>query len=99
MVPSSGSKIPNFIWHKFWCLVESEQTTRSEITIYAPMIYTAPCVMFLIRAYTLCGQVGVSNFFYSIGQNISSYLPDQLSGALATLASYVAKAANLVLLY
>ncbi len=28
------------------------------IIIYAPMIYTAPCVMFLIRADTLRGQVG-----------------------------------------
>ncbi len=28
------------------------------ITIYAPIIYTAPCVMFLMRADTLCGQVG-----------------------------------------
>jgi hypothetical protein len=27
--------------------------------IYALMIYTAPCVMFLMRADTLCGQVGV----------------------------------------
>jgi hypothetical protein len=36
---------------------------------------------------------------YSTGQNISSYLPDQLSGALAALATYVAKAANPVSLY
>ncbi len=28
------------------------------ITIYAPMIYTALCVMFLMRADTLFGQVG-----------------------------------------
>jgi hypothetical protein len=28
------------------------------ITIYAPMIYTAPCIMFLMRADTLRGQVG-----------------------------------------
>jgi hypothetical protein len=28
------------------------------MTIYAPMIYTAPCVMFLMRADTLRGQVG-----------------------------------------
>ncbi len=28
------------------------------ITIYASMIYTAPCVMFLMRADTLRGQVG-----------------------------------------
>jgi hypothetical protein len=26
-------------------------------TIYAPMIYLAPCVMFLMRAETLRGQV------------------------------------------
>jgi hypothetical protein len=28
------------------------------MTIYAPMIYTAPCVMFLMWAGTLRGQVG-----------------------------------------
>jgi hypothetical protein len=30
----------------------------SKIAIYAPMIYTAPCVMFLMRADPLRGQVG-----------------------------------------
>ena len=29
-----------------------------ELTIYAPMIYTAPCIMFLMRAYPLRGKVG-----------------------------------------
>ncbi len=28
------------------------------LAIYAPMLYTAPCVMFLMRADTLRGQVG-----------------------------------------
>ncbi len=28
------------------------------ITIYAPMIYTAPCIMFWMRSYALQGQVG-----------------------------------------
>ena len=28
------------------------------ITICAPMIYTAPCIMFWMRAYPLRGQVG-----------------------------------------
>ncbi len=28
------------------------------IAIYAPMIYAAPCLMFLMRADTLRGQVG-----------------------------------------
>ncbi len=28
------------------------------LTIYAPMIYTAPCVRFLMRADTLHGEVG-----------------------------------------
>ncbi len=28
------------------------------ITIYAPMIYTAPCIMFWMRAYPLLGYVG-----------------------------------------
>jgi hypothetical protein len=35
--------------------------TSALIAIYAPMIYTAPCIMFWIRAYTaypLQGQVG-----------------------------------------
>jgi hypothetical protein len=30
------------------------------ITIYAPMIYTAPCIMFWMRAYPLRGEVGGS---------------------------------------
>ena len=29
-----------------------------KIAIYAPMIYTAQCVMFLMRADTLRGQIG-----------------------------------------
>ncbi len=28
------------------------------LTIYAPMVYTAPCRMFLMRADTVRGQVG-----------------------------------------
>ncbi len=31
---------------------------QSTLTIYAPMIYTAPCVIVLMRADTLCGEVG-----------------------------------------
>jgi hypothetical protein len=31
---------------------------RYIITIYAPMIYTAPCIMFWMRAYPLRGEVG-----------------------------------------
>jgi hypothetical protein len=34
------------------------QDKRYEITIYAPMIYTAPCVRFLMRADRLRGEVG-----------------------------------------
>jgi hypothetical protein len=30
----------------------------SKITIYAPVIYTAPCIMFWMGAYTLRGEVG-----------------------------------------
>ena len=30
------------------------------LTIYAPMIYTAPCIMFCMRAYPLRGHVGGS---------------------------------------
>ncbi len=29
-----------------------------KITIYAPMIYTAQCIMFWMRTYPLLGQVG-----------------------------------------
>jgi hypothetical protein len=32
--------------------------TEGVKTIYAPMIYTAPRIMFWMRAYTLCGEVG-----------------------------------------
>ncbi len=28
------------------------------VTIYAPMIYTAPCIIFWMRAYPLRGEVG-----------------------------------------
>jgi hypothetical protein len=28
------------------------------LTIYATMIYTAPCIMFWVRAYPLRGEVG-----------------------------------------
>jgi hypothetical protein len=29
-----------------------------KITIYAPMIYTFPCIMFWMRAFPLRGEVG-----------------------------------------
>jgi hypothetical protein len=44
--PPQGASKPSF------------EIKKSEITIYAPMIYMAPCVMFLMRADTLHGQVG-----------------------------------------
>jgi hypothetical protein len=31
---------------------------KAALTLYAPMIYTAPCVIFLMRADALCGHVG-----------------------------------------
>jgi hypothetical protein len=31
---------------------------ESKLAIFAPMIYTAPCIMFWMRAYPLRGQVG-----------------------------------------
>ncbi len=34
------------------------QYARFTKVIYAPMIYTAPCIMFLMHADTLRGQVG-----------------------------------------
>jgi|688.fasta_scaffold2406954_1 hypothetical protein len=33
---------------------------ESTITIYTPIIYTAPCVMFLMWVDALCGEVGPS---------------------------------------
>ncbi len=30
---------------------------KERITIYAPMIYTAPCIMFWMRVYPLRGEV------------------------------------------
>jgi hypothetical protein len=35
-----------------------ENSSRRLLAIYAPMIYTAQCVMFLMRADTLRRQVG-----------------------------------------
>jgi hypothetical protein len=32
--------------------------SKPMLTIYAPMIYTAPCIMFWMHAYPLLGQVG-----------------------------------------
>ncbi len=31
---------------------------KKRITIFAPKIYTAPCIMFWMRAYPLQGEVG-----------------------------------------
>ncbi len=36
---------------------ESQEANLKIITIYAPMIYTAPCIMFWMRAHPLPGQV------------------------------------------
>jgi hypothetical protein len=60
-------------------------------TIISLIIYAFLSFLF-IQLFVFC-------VICSIGQNISSYLPDQLSGALAALATYVAKAANPVSLY
>ncbi len=38
-------------------LYATQVRTGNKITIYAPMIYTAPCIMFWMRAYPLRGQV------------------------------------------
>jgi hypothetical protein len=38
-------------------LPTSKTLYRAILTIYAPMIYTAPCIMFWMRAYPLLGQV------------------------------------------
>jgi hypothetical protein len=39
-------------------LYASQVRAGKKITIYAPMIYTAPCIMFWMRAYPLRGQAG-----------------------------------------
>jgi hypothetical protein len=39
-------------------ILDTAFSSGAEITIYAPMIYTAPCVMFVMRADTLGGKVG-----------------------------------------
>ncbi len=38
--------------------LEQHLPVQNNYGIYAPMIYTAPCVMFLMWADTLRGQVG-----------------------------------------
>jgi hypothetical protein len=38
--------------------INQGERTKAGITIYAPMIYTALCIMFWMRAYPLLGQVG-----------------------------------------
>jgi hypothetical protein len=48
------------------------------LAIYAPMIYTAPCKMFWMRAYTLRGQVGggwapeIESFLGPVSQYMSA---------------------------
>ncbi len=45
-------------------------SVQSLLTIYAPMIYTAPCIMFWMRAYPLRGEVvggWVLEFLSSLG--------------------------------
>ncbi len=36
---------------------ETDLENDQFLTIYAPMIYTAPCIMFWMRAYPLWGEV------------------------------------------
>ncbi len=36
----------------------SQVGTGTELTIYAPVFYIAPCIMFWMGAYTLRGEVG-----------------------------------------
>jgi hypothetical protein len=56
----NSEKIKKIVKHE----VSGKETTifledsRVHKTTYAPMIYTASCVMFLMRADTLCGEVG-----------------------------------------
>jgi hypothetical protein len=41
-----------------WEYINRSQGHESVITIYVPMIYTALCIIFWMRAYPLRGQVG-----------------------------------------
>jgi hypothetical protein len=65
-----------FIYSQF-CLLEQKLefwgvAKHLVLTIYAPMIYTAPCIMFWMRAYPLRGEVGggwaleFSSFFWAL---------------------------------
>ncbi len=57
LIYGSGSRRPiNYGSGRVKILLE--HFVAAEITIYAPMIYTAPCVMFLMRADTLCMEEG-----------------------------------------
>jgi hypothetical protein len=100
-----STKIPILILQKFCYLVESEEPTRPENALMGFFSHAQHCSFISHNfLYYLCFTylpfyTIVFSVIYSIGQNISSYLPDQLSGALATLATYVAKAANPVSLY
>ena len=41
-----------------WSTVQCTMISKLVITIYAPVIYTGPCIMFWRRGYTLRGEVG-----------------------------------------
>jgi hypothetical protein len=43
---------------QYECLGLLHSTTWRVLTIYAPVIYTRPCIMFWRRGYTLRGEVG-----------------------------------------
>jgi hypothetical protein len=56
-LPRSGNK--GFISRPhFYLFSDTQVCTTCTLAIYALMIYTALCVMFLMRADTLRGQVG-----------------------------------------
>jgi len=44
--------------NEFYRMQSQRRNDPGVLTIYAPMIYTAPCIMFWIRAYPLRGKVG-----------------------------------------
>ncbi len=68
-------------------VVKYVPASQARITIYAPMIYTAPCKMFWMRAYPLLGKVGggwalefESFLFLSFGAHICSVYMNSYSG-------------------
>jgi hypothetical protein len=64
--------------------VEKGKGAAHILTIYTPKIYTAPCVRFLMRADTLCGEVGGGGGVGGLALEISSLVGPCEIGAQKT---------------